>query len=211
MKGGVTLFAMQYEITLPTDYDMGIIRKRVAVGGSALDDRAGLGLKAYLIRERGAGGSPVNEYAPFYLWNDVGAMAGFLVGGGGFQNIVRDFGRQVVHQWFGVACHAGPARAATPMAATRRTSLIPSAVDAAPDGLGLAEFVAREAEELQALAQRPGVHTAALAIDPSRWELVRFILWEDAVPADEDATERYEVLHVSRPELDALPEGRVRA
>ncbi len=42
MRGGVTLFAMQYEITLPTDYDMGIIRKRVAVGGSALDDRAGL-------------------------------------------------------------------------------------------------------------------------------------------------------------------------
>lgn len=208
MRGGVTLFAMQYEITLPTDYDMGIIRKRVAVGGSALDDRAGLGLKAYLIRERGTGGSPVNEYAPFYLWNDVGAMAGFLVGDGGFHNIVRDFGRQDVHQWFGVACHAGPARAADPVAASRRTSRIPSDVDAAADGRGLAEFVTREAEELRELAKRPGVHTAALAINPSQWELVRFIVWQDAVPADEDATERYEVLHVSRPELDALPEGR---
>jgi hypothetical protein len=31
------VYAMQYEISLPADYDMEIIRKRVAVGGSALD------------------------------------------------------------------------------------------------------------------------------------------------------------------------------
>ncbi|GGO10638.1 hypothetical protein GCM10010116_21330 [Microbispora rosea subsp. aerata] len=39
----------------------------MATRGHALDDRAGLGLKAYLIRERGVAGSPVNQYAPFYL------------------------------------------------------------------------------------------------------------------------------------------------
>ena len=47
------MHAMQYEIPLPADYDMGIIRHRVATRGSALDDWAGLGVKAYLIRERG--------------------------------------------------------------------------------------------------------------------------------------------------------------
>ncbi|GGY97463.1 hypothetical protein [Streptomyces poonensis] len=73
-----------------------------------------------VIRERGIDGSPVNQYAPFicgttpvYLWNDTGlpvnytglpvnytglpvnytgAMVHFLVGGGGFQNSIRDFG-----------------------------------------------------------------------------------------------------------------------
>ncbi|WP_268871732.1 DUF4865 family protein [Actinoplanes utahensis] len=86
------MFAKQYEITLPADYDMGIIRKRVAVGGPLFDAVTGLGLKAFLMRRRGVAGAPVNEYAPFYLWHDAAAMTRFLVGGGGFQNIVRDFG-----------------------------------------------------------------------------------------------------------------------
>lgn len=202
------MFAKQYEITLPAGYDMGIIRKRVAVGGSALDEQAGLGLKAYLMRERGIEGSPVNQYAPFYLWNDVGPMAGFLAGDGGFQNILRDFGRPRVRQWFGAACFAGPARGGAPVAASRRLSPIPASVDAASDGLGLSAFIDAEADRLRELARRPGVHTAALAVDPTSWELVRFLLWEAAVPVDEEASERYEVLHLSHPELDKLPDGR---
>ena len=87
-------------------------------------------------------------------------------------------------------------------------SPIPASVDAETDGLGLAAFIEREAEELRVLARRSGGHRAALAVDPTGWELVRFLLWEDAVPADEDATERYEVLYLSQPELDKLPEGR---
>ncbi|WP_158677737.1 DUF4865 family protein, partial [Streptomyces sp. SPB074] len=35
------MHAKQYEITLPADYDMAVIRRRVAVGGHVLDDRAG--------------------------------------------------------------------------------------------------------------------------------------------------------------------------
>ncbi|WP_433257560.1 DUF4865 family protein [Streptosporangium sp. CA-135522] len=35
---------MQYEITLPADYDMKIIRHRVATRGSAMDAFPGLGL-----------------------------------------------------------------------------------------------------------------------------------------------------------------------
>lgn len=47
------MHAMQYEITLPSDYDMGIIRDRVATRGHLLDTFPGLGVKAYLMRERG--------------------------------------------------------------------------------------------------------------------------------------------------------------
>lgn len=79
------MHAMQYEITLPADYDMGIIRTRVATKGHLLDAFPGLGLKAYLIRER-AGGSPVNQYAPFYLWRAPEGMNAFLWGAG-FQGL----------------------------------------------------------------------------------------------------------------------------
>lgn len=202
------MYAKQYEITLPADYDMRIIRKRVADGGHVLDDRAGLGLKAYLIRERGADGSPVNQYAPFYLWNDPGAMAHFLVGGGGFQNIVRDFGRPIVRGWTGIACHKGPARTAFPKAASRLLTPIPADSDPDGTGLGLAARIEREVEEARGLADREDVHTVAVAVDPYHWEVMRFVLWKDSAAPDEAATERYEVLHLSAPGPGILPEGR---
>lgn len=206
--------ALQYEITLPADYDMRIVRTRVADVGHLLDDRAGLGLKAYLIRERGRDGSPVNQYAPFYLWNSPGALAHFLVGGGGFQGIVRDFGRPAARRWVGLACGAGPARGAVPTAASRRLSRLPvhpsdpgDPSDPDASGTAPADRVSREVEELAALARRPGVHTAALALDTACWELVRFVLWCGPAP-QEDGAERYEVLHLSAPEQADLPEGR---
>ncbi|WP_116246372.1 DUF4865 family protein [Nocardiopsis sp. FIRDI 009] len=200
------MYAEQYEITLPADHDMDAVRRRVASNGHALDDRAGLGLKAYLIRERGVWGSPVNQYAPFYLWTDVGAMAEFTVGGGGFQNIIRDFGRPAVHHWTGVACEGGPARGSTPRWATRRLTEVPTGSDTT--GTGTAEAVRREIDAVCELARHDGVHTAALAVDPERWRLVRFVLWRDAAGEPDDAAERYEVLHLSAPHLNDLPHGR---
>lgn len=212
------MYAKQYEITLPADYDMGIIRKRVADHGHLLDDRAGLGLKAYVIRERGVHGSPVNQYAPFYLWNDTAAMAAFLVGGGGFQGIIRDFGRPAVHHWTGIACQAGPAQGTAPKAASRRLTALPAA--SGTDGSGTGDLVRREIDALRELARQDGVHTAALAFDPRHWQLMRFVLWRDAASEENGdpqglggggpaATERYEVLHLSAPQSAQLPEGRV--
>jgi hypothetical protein len=202
------MYAKQYEITLPADYDMRVIRARVTNGGHVLDGRNGLGLKAYVIRERGVDGSPVNQYAPFYLWTDTGAMGDFLVGGGGFQNIIRDFGRPVVRHWTGVACQAGPARASSPRAASRRLTPLPADPDTDGTGLGLAALIEQEIEDLRALARHEDVHTAALAVDPAHWQLMRFVLWGDAVAGDAAATERYEVLHLSAPGLAQLPTGR---
>ncbi|MCB2175719.1 MAG: DUF4865 family protein [Actinomycetales bacterium] len=203
------MYAMQYEITLPADYDMQIIRTRVATGGRALDDLPGLGVKAYAIRERGVLGSPVNEYAPIYLWNDTGSMARFVAGGGGFQNIIRDFGRPVVRHWTGLACHAGPSRAPYPRSASRRLTPIPAGPGPDATGLGLATAIEQGVDDLRQLAGQDGVHTAALAIDPHHWQLARFVLWNEAVATDEDETERYELLHLSGPGLAELPDGRV--
>ncbi|GAA0460751.1 DUF4865 family protein [Streptomyces olivaceiscleroticus] len=202
------MYAAQYEITLPADHDMGTIRKRVAATGHLLDDRAGLALKAYLVRERGVNGSPVNQYAPFYLWQDTGAMGHFLLGGGGFQNIVRDFGRPAVRHWTGAAVTAGPARGTLPRTATRRLTPLPAGLGPDPDGLALGRLLAEETAALRELARHPAVHTAALAVDPHHWQLLRLVLGTDPVPASEhDGTDRYEVLHLSAPHLTELPEG----
>ncbi len=142
------MHAMQYEITLPADYDMKIIHHRVATKGPLLDDFAGLGLKAYLIRERGVDASPVNQYAPFYLWNSIAGMNRFLWGPG-FRGLCTDFGRPRVWQWTGLAFRHGPAYAATPRAATRRTTVLSPDDDAAT--------VVQEAiGELESWATTPG-------------------------------------------------------
>jgi hypothetical protein len=114
---------MQYEITLPADYDMGIIHHRVATRGSGTDGFPGLGIKAYLVRERGRHGSPVNQYAPFYLWSELSGMNQFLFGPG-FHGIGTDFGRPAVRTWHGIAISDGPEHASTPVAATRTVQSI---------------------------------------------------------------------------------------
>jgi hypothetical protein len=189
------MYAMQYRIVLPADYDMSVIRRRVEAKGSILDDAPGLGLKAYLIRERGQG-APTNEYAPFYLWTNVAAMSHFLWGGGGFQGIVGDFGRPTVRQWTGVEFSVGSAYPAEPTNATMtRTTLDP---DATPMGA-----VAEAKTQLSGLVADGGVHSAALAVDPTRWELLQFALWcTDAPPVEHQ--QRFTVLHLSKPYLHDL-------
>lgn len=200
------MYAMQYEITLPADYDMKIIRDRVATRGHLMDDYEGLGFKAFLIRERGTDGSPVNQYAPFYLWDDTGGMNRFLWGGGGFGGIVDDFGRPAVSHWTGVAFRFGEARDRVPRAAGRFVERIPPGAD--PAGAVGAAVAAWEER-----AGAAGVHSSVLAVDPWRWEIVRFTLWEAEAEGEAEAgasgdTERYEVLHVSAPHLEEVPVGR---
>ncbi|MFI6643943.1 DUF4865 family protein [Streptomyces sp. NPDC050504] len=181
------MHAMQYEITLPADYDMRIIRERVAAKGHLLDGLPGLGLKAYLVRERGDA-SPVNQYAPFYLWHDPAAMTGFLRGPG-FQGLSADFGRPAVRNWQGVGYAEGGGDASGTRTAVRRTQPV-EPFDP------VAQVVDEALRESVELARESGAVCTALALDPYRWELVHFSLWDhDAPTAPGD---RYEVLHLSR-------------
>ncbi|MFG2602248.1 DUF4865 family protein [Streptomyces sp. NPDC048514] len=190
------MHAMQYEMTLPADYDMSVIRARVARVGHLLDDWEGLGFKSYLVRERGRHGSEVNQYAPFYLWNTVEGMNRFLWGGA-FQGLVDDFGRPAVLQWTGLAYAEGTASRAA-FAVRRREPL--------PAGTELSALMAEAVGETERLAGADGAVLAAAAVDPHRWELVRFSLWEDDAP--ETAGEVFEVLHLSAPGRELIPRGR---
>ncbi|MFE6360753.1 DUF4865 family protein [Streptomyces sp. NPDC057806] len=186
------MHAMQYEISLPADYDMGIIRRRVAERGHLLDRWEGLGLKAYLMRERGVHGSPVSQYAPFYLWNTAAGMDAFLWGAG-FQGICDDFGRPPVRGWTGLAYAEGSgARART---AVRRRRAV-------PEGVRPADVAADALSEVRRLAAREGAVLAAAGVDPGTWESVQFSLWEQDEPEAEG--EVFQVLHLSAPERDRL-------
>ncbi|CAL9378958.1 hypothetical protein SUDANB176_01022 [Streptomyces sp. enrichment culture] len=192
------MHAMQYELTLPADYDMGVVRDRVARRGHLLDAWEGLGVKAYLVRERGVHGSPVNQYAPFYLWNTVKGLNAFLWGGG-FQGVADDFGRPRVRRWTGLAFEEGTAAGAAPVVAVRRRLPV-------PDGVRLGEAAEGAVRECGRLAGGDGAVFAAAAVDTGDWELVHFSLWEhDAPEADGEV---FRVLHLSAPERDRLPRGR---
>jgi Domain of unknown function (DUF4865) len=60
-ESGNDMHAMQYRVTLPADYDMGIIRTRIEKKESGFDTFPGFDIKAFLIREAGVDGSPINE------------------------------------------------------------------------------------------------------------------------------------------------------
>ncbi|WP_372350630.1 DUF4865 family protein [Streptomyces sp. KL116D] len=192
------MHAMNYEMTLPADYDMDVIRARVAAKGHLLDDFPGLGAKAYLMRVRGEQGSPVNLYGSFYLWNSAQGMNSFLWGPG-FQGVVNDFGRPAVRHWTGIAYEEGPATAEPARSAVRSRTPVEA-------GAELHEVTADAVAATGQLADRDGVLYAAAGVDPRTWELVTFSVWaHDAPKASGDV---YQVLHLSQPERHLLHRGR---
>lgn len=186
------MIAMQYGFTLPADYDMAIIRQRIADKGHLLDDFPRLRFKAYLYAERGEGANPENDnaYAPFYLWQDTEGMNAFL-GSAGFAALARAFGWPSVRTWSVWQAEL----AADLRAAARATREIVAIGDHAP----LAEL--REAEALAAQADRvAGALAAVSAFDPTGWTLLRLRLWPDVHGAAARTGVRcYRVGHVSQP------------
>lgn len=185
---------MQYPIVLPTDYDMDVIRTRVRTRGGALDDRKGLICKAYCIREAGVDGSPINQYAPFYLWADSLAAADFLWGGQGFDGIVRDFGRPRVHTWTPVSLAVGGRERSDVSHAVFRTAQIDRDADLVAVAQALTARVSAKADD-------PDVHLAFGGIDPTDWQTVEFT----TLARIEDATTVadltiYQVLYINQPE-----------
>lgn len=165
------MLAMQYTITLPADYDMGIIRRRIATKGSLLDGFPGLAFKAYLSAERGDPALPSghNLYAPFYLWRDNEGMNAFLAGDG-FATLARDFEWPSVHVWSVWQAQTLDALAAAACASREIVRL--------PDHPALGERLQREAEATDA-ALAEGALAVVCAYEPTDWTLVRFCLWPE--------------------------------
>jgi Domain of unknown function (DUF4865) len=193
------MIVKQYVITLPADYDMGIIRKRVADKGAGFDHFPGLGIKAFLIRERGRFGAESNQYAPVYLWPSVEPMWGFIAGNG-FAAILESFGWTSIHTWFGLAFARVPGgRDLTALrSVTRETDII-------EPGTNLADLRQREIDAARKIvANTPDLVLRAVGLNPDSWSLVRFDYWAREQAAIDGPRHSYEVLHVSAPNPDAL-------
>jgi len=183
------VIAMQYSFTLPADYDMAIIRQRIAEKGHMLDHFDGLLLKAYLHADRGTS-SNENLYAPFYVWRDSEAMQRFL-GGPGFAALTGDFGWPSIRCWLLADAYLPP-QARHARFATRE--ILPIAPHTPLD--------ARRRDEREALqrdVERQAI-AGVSAFEPTTWTQVRLRLFDDTPPiAPADPHAWYAVGHVSQP------------
>jgi hypothetical protein len=199
------MLAKQYTIKLPADYDMEIIRQRVRDRGDTFDAFRGLTFKAFLITER-ARGATANRYAPFYLWHDTAGTNEFLFGEG-FAALQQSFGRPLIEHWTPFEVRMpGALTDPRPRSATREDISISEHEE-------LAVVRDRERHWLERRGSDPsGLEAAAIALDPYRWQIVRFALWRaplgelDPIPS---AT-RYELLHLSHPPRPAREPRRLR-
>ena len=189
----------QYAINLPAEYDMATIRKRVADKGPSYDGFPGLGIKIFMIRERGRHGARTNQYAPLYLWPAVAPIWTFIAGDG-FRGIIESFGWTSIHYWLGFAYARKPG---SDLAALRSVSREDRRIEAHTDLQVLRAGEIRQAREAMST---PGLLARAVGVDSDRWSLVRFNCWartQDGLPSGADS---YEALHVSAPGADQLQE-----
>ncbi|MDM9625856.1 DUF4865 family protein [Rhizobium sp. S152] len=182
------MIAMQYSFTLPADYDMAIIDRRIRDKGPMLDRFPNLGFKAYLTARKDELGATDNLYAPFYLWRHAEGASDFLCGPG-FEAVSRAFGRPKVATWIvwygDVAPDVAKARFAT------------REVLALDTHVSLAAVREKETARARERLAEPDMFASVAAFDPYGWTMVRFALHSD-VPSITSA-ETYSVGHVSLP------------
>lgn len=168
---------MQYSFTLPADYDMAIIRRRIAEKGPMLDGFPGLLFKAYLWAERDF--SRENLYAPLYLWRETEGMNRFL-SGEGFRSLVAAFGRPAIRTWV-------PVVSDVPEAITR-AAWATRTIAPMDDGL--------YPSDLGASTDAPDALASLSAYDPAAWSRLQFQLWQDRPDITRKA-QAYRVGHIS--------------
>lgn len=182
------MIAMQYSFTLPADYDMEIIDRRIHDKGPAMDGFPHLGFKAFLSARKGEFGSRENLYAPFYLWDRPEGAADFICGPG-FAALTGAFGRPRIRHW--IVWHA---QVLTDLASARFADGEYLAID---PHAALPEL---RQEEIDLAKQKAGCKHALVrisAFDPRDWTMVRFGLHSEA-PDVSGSNQIYRVGHLSR-------------
>lgn len=186
------MLAMQYSIALPSTYDMSLIRARVEERSKLFETLPGLFHKSYLANEQ------EKIYAPFYLWYDLTEARRFMLNDL-FRGVIQAFSRPRVRMWT-VIEYAYGNKKMHPSFAVRET-------DSIPPEENLERMVERELKAQGELLKNENLHFHAIALDPDRWELMRYSLWKDeasAVMQAADVVQRYKVLHVSEPNPNGL-------
>jgi hypothetical protein len=183
-----------YAHRLPADYDLSIIRGRAKERGPLWDALPDLHFKGFLLRERGRLGAIASEYSSLYLWRTDDAFRDFLVTGR-TRSVTDSFGRPRIDTRFALDARRGAGGVAR--FATRKDLILSHDAD-------LTAAFAAEIARNREIAEGPGVVAAAVGVDARNWMFMRVLLSENE-PSGDEGGEVYEILHLARPLLDALP------
>ena len=186
------MIAMQYSFTLPADYDMTIIDRRIVEKGPLLDNFPNLKFKAYLTARRNAGETPGEEnlYAPFYVWSHSEGLNDFVCGDG-FVAATQSFGWPQVKTWIVWRAHL-TAKVAQAAFATREIAAIAPYAD-------LRELRRRASEEALRDVESGGALASVAGFEPTTWTRVRFRLWGEKPAPVLAGAQSYKVGHLSLP------------
>jgi hypothetical protein len=187
------MIAMHYRFVLPADYDMRIIKDRIASKGALFDDTPGLIFKAFLYADKHAASaySADNIYGSFYLWEDSDAMNRFL-SSAGFVALCASFGRPEIKAWsvWGHDLHK----------AIRNAKFASVDVSSLPSHVALAEMQEDEKAQLRKAMDHPSALAAVSAFEPTTWTKVRFHLAKDLPQIEKGSSiqsQYYEVGYVA--------------
>lgn len=189
------MIAMQYSFTLPADYDMGIIDRRISDKGPLLDNFPNLAFKAYLTaRKNDETRSRENLYAPFYLWRHESGLNDFVCGDG-FAAVSQSFGRPSIKTW---VVWQAELSAAISSAIFATREILPIKPDAS-----LAELRRCEVEKASADVQKNSALAAISAFNPTNWTRINFRLWDELPHLKANAgLQTYKIGHLSLPKAD---------
>ncbi len=182
------MIAMQYTIRLAGDYDLKLLRDRVTRRKPLFDGLKGLVHKTYMFDPEQA------VYAPFYVWESDEAARAFLLGDL-FRDVVVTFGRPRVRMW-NVLLFGGEPHESPPQLAVKEHDVIPAEQ-------GLAELMEAEQALHERAMKTEGLCYHLSAIDPDRWEIMRYSVWCDprqVQKCDADAVESFNILQLCEPE-----------
>lgn len=184
------MIAMQYNVKLPSDYDMSIIKNRVKNNGYKTDGFLDLSMKAYLIAEFGKHGNIQNEYAPFYLWKGAEGMNHFLLDGP-FNNILNSFGWTPVNTW--VVLHQKIEKHDSKQyAVITKLPVLPR--------LDFSDLQDKAKRIFDTDCNNASTTCSIVAYNPTTWQLCHFLLSADSQEMEHRATGTslvYQLLHLS--------------
>ena len=179
------MIATQYKITLPSDYDMEIIRERVRNNGHKTDGFEDLKFKLYLITEKGCNGNLQNSYCPLYVWKGNDGLNKFLFHGY-YDNILSSFGWQKVN--VGI-----PLIDTTTAKITESKYLFQVKGEIQPQE-SLHHFPDRIQESIPALADSEFI----VIYNPDKWKYEAFYFLNDLNLVKDLHGEIFQILHVSQ-------------
>ncbi len=168
------MIAMQYKIMLPDDYDMNVIRQRVADNGTKTDGFQDLQFKAYLITEKNS-----KEYAPLYLWKDSGGMNQFIFDGF-YNNILNTFGWQKINIGIPLICDLNENFDKSKFAVEVEKEILPT----------------QQMQSMQFSLASNRCTGKVLIYNPDKWRYAEYYFYE-TMPENLFGEKVYEILHLS--------------